>query len=70
LEAGRVAGMQRVLVSFFDSRDTEPTSEKTIDERVIWEHQELAAAVRDRDTNRARSMLHMQSRDWLSSKDS
>jgi len=65
-----VAGMQRVLVSFFQSKYPDQTSDERTDQRMIWEHQELAAAVRDRDTSRARSMLHMQSRDWLSAQDS
>ncbi len=59
-----VAGMQRVLVRFFaSSRDVVP--DEATARRVIWEHQELAAAVRDRDANQARAMLHLQARDWL-----
>lgn len=60
-----VAGMQRVLVRFFSGRELVP-SEDT-DRRVIWEHQELAAAVRDRDANQARALLQMQAREWLKS---
>jgi len=61
-----VAGMQRVLVSFFKSVYPENLHpEKNIRERMIWEHQELAAAIRDRDANRARTMLQMQTRMWL-----
>lgn len=58
-----VAGMQRVLVRFFSSRDTSRT--EATDKRVIWEHQELAAAISDRDASQARAMLHLQAREWL-----
>ncbi|MCP4785963.1 MAG: FCD domain-containing protein [Fuerstiella sp.] len=45
-----VAGMQRVLVRFFaSSREVVPN--KATDNRVIREHRELAAAIRDRDAN-------------------
>lgn len=61
-----VAGMQRVLVRFFESvYPDDPPKAADIGERMIWEHQELAAAIRDRDLNRARTMLQMQSRAWL-----
>ncbi len=60
-----VAGMQRVLVRFFASSRESVPNEAT-DNRVIWEHQELAAAIRDRDANQARAMLHLQAREWLS----
>jgi len=60
-----VAGMQRVLVRFFAS-SREAASNEATDNRVIWEHQELAAAIRDRDANQARAMLHLQAREWLS----
>ena len=58
-----VAGMQRVLVRFFSSRETEPG--EATGKRVIWEHQELATAIRNRDANQARAMLHLQAREWL-----
>ncbi|MGZ0172074.1 MAG: FadR/GntR family transcriptional regulator [Planctomycetales bacterium] len=60
-----VAGMQRVLVRFFASNREAVPNEAT-DNRVIWEHQELATAIRDRDANQARAMLHLQAREWLS----
>lgn len=60
-----IAGMQRVLVSFFKSAYHDYQSDEVSGERMIWEHQELAAAIRDRDSNRARTMMQMQSRDWL-----
>ncbi|HAW30549.1 MAG TPA: FadR family transcriptional regulator [Planctomycetaceae bacterium] len=60
-----IAGMQRVLVNFFQSVYQEYQSDETTGERMIWEHQELAVAIRDRDSNRARTMMQMQSRNWL-----
>ncbi len=60
-----VAGMQRVLVSFFESAYRDFLSDETVGERMIWEHQELAAAIRDRDSTRARTMWQMQTRAWL-----
>ncbi|WP_291179396.1 FCD domain-containing protein [Gimesia sp.] len=60
-----IAGMQRVLVNFFQSVYQEYQPDETTGERMIWEHQELAAAIRDRDSNRARTMMQMQSRNWL-----
>jgi len=65
-----IAGMQRVLVSFFESAYHDYQSDEVNGERMIWEHQELAAAIRDRDSNRARTMMQMQSRAWLVSTDS
>ena len=65
-----VAGMQRVLVRFFALADPNISPEQVNDERIIWEHQELAAAMRDRDLNRVRTMLHMQSRKWLMTQNS
>ncbi|QDV17217.1 Putative L-lactate dehydrogenase operon regulatory protein [Gimesia panareensis] len=63
-----IAGMQRVLVNFFDSAYQDYQSDVATGERMIWEHQELAAAIRDRDSNRARTMMQMQSRFWLENK--
>ncbi|MFH1303617.1 MAG: FCD domain-containing protein [Planctomycetota bacterium] len=63
-----IAGMQRVLVNFFASVYQEYQSDAATGERLIWEHQELAAAIQDRDTNRARTMMQMQSRNWLNQK--
>lgn len=60
-----VAGMQRVLVQFFQSAQQRWTSGEGTDDRVIWEHQELAAAMRDRDLNQARAMIQMQARAWM-----
>ncbi|WP_417385777.1 FadR/GntR family transcriptional regulator [Gimesia sp.] len=65
-----IAGMQRVLVNFFQSVYQEYQSDETTGERMIWEHQELAAAIRDRDSNRARTMMQMQSRNWLNQNNS
>ncbi len=63
-----IAGMQRVLVNFFQSVYQECQPDETTGERMIWEHQELAAAIKDRDSNRARTMMQMQSRNWLNQK--
>ncbi|MBN69252.1 MAG: GntR family transcriptional regulator [Gimesia sp.] len=63
-----IAGMQRVLVNFFDTAYQDYQSDAATGERMIWEHQELAAAIRDRDSNRARTMMQMQSRFWLDQK--
>ena len=60
-----VAGMQRVLVQFIDSPHRGSVPKVGADERIIWEHQELAAAMRDRDLNQARAMIRMQARAWL-----
>ncbi len=60
-----VAGMQRVLVQFFESAQLRWASGEGTDDRVIWEHQELAAAMRDRDLNQARAMIQMQARAWM-----
>ena len=60
-----IAGMQRVLVNFFESAYQGYESDAATGERMIWEHQELAVAIRDRDSNRARTMMQMQSRNWL-----
>ena len=62
-----ISGMQRVLVSFFESAYHDYLADEVNGERMIWEHQELAAAIRDRDSNRARTMMQMQSRSWLDS---
>ncbi len=57
-----VAGMQRVLVSFFESAYDNSVSDKSTGKRMIWEHRELASAIRDRDSNQARAMVHLQLR--------
>lgn len=59
-----VAGMQSVLVRFFSAVRYNKLDEARI-EHVIWEHRELYAAVRDRDVERARSMIRAQLRTRL-----
>ncbi len=56
-----IAGMQQVLVQFFQ---IVPYGEKSSasSERIIWEHRELFHAIRDRDIERARSMIRLQFR--------
>jgi len=64
-----VAGMQRVLVSFFESAYEDSPPDEATGKRMIWEHQELAAAIRDRNSNQARAMLHLQLRASVSTDD-
>ena len=56
-----IAGMQQVLVEYFR---LSPHSDATpaVSERVSWEHRELFQAIRDRDVERARSMIRLQFR--------
>jgi DNA-binding FadR family transcriptional regulator len=56
-----IAGMQQVLVQFFQIA---PHAESSIEsaERILWEHRELLAAIRDRDVERARAMIRVQFR--------
>jgi DNA-binding FadR family transcriptional regulator len=56
-----VAGMQQVLVRFFAAVPYVDPDESSTD-RILWEHRELYAAVRDRDVERARSMIRSQLR--------
>jgi DNA-binding FadR family transcriptional regulator len=56
-----VAGMQQVLVRFFAAVPyVDPDATST--ERILWEHAELHAAIRDRDVERARGMIRSQLR--------
>jgi GntR family transcriptional regulator, transcriptional repressor for pyruvate dehydrogenase complex len=61
-----VAGMQRVLVDFFRAVSQRTPLDAANAERAAWEHAELAAAVRDRDVERARAMIRAQLRRYLS----
>ncbi|MBI1348255.1 FCD domain-containing protein [bacterium] len=63
-----IAGMQQLLVQFFQLA---PHAEKTPGsaERIIWEHRELLNAIRDRDVERARSMIRLQFRSTLGALD-
>jgi GntR family transcriptional repressor for pyruvate dehydrogenase complex len=58
-----IAGMQQVLVQFFQIAPRD--GEKANADRIIWEHRELFHAIRDRDVERARSMLRIQFRSTL-----
>lgn len=64
-----VAGMQKVLVDFFRTVVIPAPPDAGDAERIAWEHQELAAAIRDRDVERARSMIRVQVRRYLSEPD-
>jgi len=60
-----VAGMQRVLVDFFRTIVIPSPPDAATGERIAWEHCELANAIRDRDVERARSMIRVQVRRYL-----
>jgi GntR family transcriptional repressor for pyruvate dehydrogenase complex len=64
-----VAGMQRVLVDFFRTIVIPSPPDVEASARIAWEHRELAAAIHDRDVERARAMLRVQVRRYLSSGD-
>tara|TARA_R110002111_G_scaffold262586_2_gene339312 strand:- start:13334 stop:14005 length:672 start_codon:yes stop_codon:yes gene_type:complete len=55
-----VAGMQQVLSHFFQTISEIDRSEPGQKKRIIWEHTELAAAIRNRDLEHARVMIRMQ----------
>lgn len=59
-----IAGMQQVLVQFFQTAPRTNVSTASA-ERITWEHRELYQAIRDRDVERARSMIRMQIRPML-----
>ena len=59
-----IAGMQQVLLKFFQSAPhAPPTPEAT--QRILWEHRELFHAVRDRDVERARTMMRLHFRSLI-----
>jgi GntR family transcriptional repressor for pyruvate dehydrogenase complex len=62
-----IAGMQRVLVDFFRSIRARVPAGNPVElaERIAWEHLELASAIRDRDVERARTMIRIQVRHYL-----
>jgi DNA-binding FadR family transcriptional regulator len=60
-----IAGMQRVLVDFFRRMVPLLPRDAANAERIAWEHTELAAAIRDRDVERARAMIRVQVRRYL-----
>jgi len=56
-----IAGMQQVLVQFFQLAPRCESSPATA-ERIVWEHRELFHAIRERDVERARAMVRVQMR--------
>jgi DNA-binding GntR family transcriptional regulator len=63
-----IAGMQRVLVDFFHKLTTELQADPTLArpaDRVIREHMGLASAIRNRDVDRARTILSIHLRHYL-----
>lgn len=63
-----IAGMQQILVQFFNSSPRSKSSPTTA-ERICWEHRELIEAIRDRDVERARAMIRVQIRSTLEAAD-
>ncbi len=59
-----IAGMQQLLVQFFQIAPHAANTPASA-ERIIWEHRELLNAIRDRDVERARSMIRLQFRSTL-----
>ena len=59
-----IAGMQQVLVQFFQIAPHSARTEASA-ERISWEHRELLNAIRDRDVERARAMIRLQIRPTL-----
>tara|TARA_R110002095_G_scaffold142300_2_gene123251 strand:- start:198 stop:869 length:672 start_codon:yes stop_codon:yes gene_type:complete len=55
-----VTGMQQVLAQYFQTISEIDRSEPGQKKRIIWEHTELAAAIRNRDLEHARVMIRMQ----------
>jgi DNA-binding FadR family transcriptional regulator len=56
-----IAGMQQVLVQFFQLAPRCEATPATA-QRIIWEHRELYHAIRERDVERARAMVRVQIR--------
>lgn len=56
-----IAGMQQVLVQFFQLAPRCEATPATA-QRIIWEHRELFHAIRERDVERARAMVRVQIR--------
>ncbi len=55
-----VAGMQQILSKYFHSVAETGHSSSDQKARIVWEHSELAAAIRNRDLEHARVMIRMQ----------
>ena len=60
-----IAGMQQVLAEFFSAATQDVSQSGGSDDGVVWQHRELVAAVRDRDIDRARSMMRLHFRGLL-----
>lgn len=60
-----ISGMQRVLEDFFGTIAIRAKRTDFDPDRIAWEHLELAAAIHDRDTERARSMIRVHLRHYL-----
>jgi DNA-binding FadR family transcriptional regulator len=62
-----IAGMQRVLVDFFQTHAAaaDPPPDATLSKRIVGDHIALAEAIRDRDVQRARSILGPHLRQYL-----
>lgn len=62
-----IAGMRNLLADFFNKLPL-PKNLSAAADRMIWEHRELYNAIRDRDVERARTMIRMHSKEWFKSK--
>lgn len=60
-----ISGMQQVLVEFFRLSPHSAEGSREASERVSWEHRQLFQAIRDRDVERARTMIRVQFRALL-----
>ncbi len=62
-----IAGLQQVLSEFFAASKAEDAIQaERSDERVVWQHHEIVSAIRDRDVDRARSLMRAHFRVLLS----
>jgi DNA-binding FadR family transcriptional regulator len=59
--------MQQVLGRFFQLLNDQSPSQRTArtNEQTIWQHLELAQAIRERDLDRARTMMRLQYKDLI-----
>lgn len=60
-----IVGMRQVLVDFFQQFPAVELDAANMD-RIMWEHQELYNAIREKDVERARTMIRLQSQSWFS----
>lgn len=59
-----ISGMRNLLVGFF-SKVPRRGNLVAVADRMIWEHRELYNAIRDRDVERARTMIRMHCTEWF-----